>query len=177
MGGKASGVLARGERDRLDGAGAGDRAPRTPGEPASGAREPVCQARGAPAEYFGGMDLRIREEDGTLTDIMQADQTVYLRPREARLPGASHMIVGEHDFPDVVLEVDNTTDVRRGKLLAYEDWEFPEIWVETPDLASPSRPRSSVRGSRSGFWKKAGIGSRRRVERFPVGGRRKSTGR
>ena len=100
----------------------------------------ICAARGAPAEFFGGMDLRIREEDGMLTDIMQADQTVYLRPCQARLPGLAHLIVGEHDFPDVVLEVDTTTDVRRGKLLAYEDWGFPEIWVETPDLAPPSRP-------------------------------------
>ena len=100
----------------------------------------ICQLRGSDAVCYGAMDLRIREKDGTLTDIMQADETVYLRPGEAKLPGRSHMIVGEDDYPDVVLEVDNTTDVRRGKLLAYGEWEFPEIWVETPDLASASRP-------------------------------------
>ena len=36
--------------------------------------------------------------------------------------------------------VDNTTDVRRGKLALYESWGFPEVWVEVPDESSPSRP-------------------------------------
>ena len=43
-------------------------------------------------------------------------------------------------LPDVVVEVDNTTDVRRGKLALYESWGFPELWVEVPDTSSPSRP-------------------------------------
>jgi hypothetical protein len=50
------------------------------------------------------------------------------------------MVVGEDDFPDVVLEVDHTTDVHRGKLELYESWGFPEVWVEVPDTPSPSRP-------------------------------------
>ena len=37
--------------------------------------------------------------------------------------------------------MDLTTDVRRGKLRLYEAWEFPEVWVEVPDRAAPSRPR------------------------------------
>ena len=50
-------------------------------------------------------------------------------------------MVGEHDFPDVVLEVDHTTDVRPGKLLLYEAWGFPELWVIVPpEGASPRRP-------------------------------------
>ena len=56
------------------------------------------------------------------------------------------MIVGEHALPDVVLEVDHTTDIRRGKLLQYEAWDFPEVWVEVPDWSSPSRPRGLVPG-------------------------------
>ena len=51
------------------------------------------------------------------------------------------MVVGRHDYPDVVLEVDHTTDVRRGKLGRYESWGFPEVWVETPERWTPSRPR------------------------------------
>ena len=39
------------------------------------------------------------------------------------------------------VEVDHTTDVRRNKLGLYESWGFPEVWVETPDTPSPSRPR------------------------------------
>ena len=58
------------------------------------------------------------------------------------MPQGVALIVGEDDPPDVVLEVDNTTDIRRGKLIAYGEWGFPEVWVETPDEGSPSRPRS-----------------------------------
>ena len=41
----------------------------------------------------------------------------------------------------MVLEVDHTTDARRGKLPLYESWGFPEVWVDVPDAPSPSRPR------------------------------------
>ena len=77
---------------------------------------------------------------------MQSDQSAYLRPHRAVLPGFRAMVVGEHDVPDVVLEVDHTTDVRRGKLLQYEAWGFPELWVEVPDRAASSRPRGLVPG-------------------------------
>ena len=102
--------------------------------------ERLCLARGSGAHCLGATDLRVRGEDGTPTDIMEADETVYLRAA-ARLPTGAHIIVGEDDLPDVVLEVDNTTDVRGGKLLAYEAWGFGEVWVEVPDGASPSRPQ------------------------------------
>ena len=36
--------------------------------------------------------------------------------------------------------MDNTTDVRGGKLTLYESWGFPEVWVEVPEQSSPSRP-------------------------------------
>ena len=97
--------------------------------------ERVCQARGSDAACFGGMDLRVRQEDGTLGDFMQADETVYLHPSRSKLPQGVALMVGEDGYPDVVLEVDNTTDVRRGKLVAYAEWGFPEVWVEVPDLA------------------------------------------
>ena len=58
-------------------------------------------------------------------------------PRRRRSP----LIIGENDFPDVVLEVDHTTDVRPGKLLLYEAWGFPELWVIVPPAGgSPRRP-------------------------------------
>ena len=41
----------------------------------------------------------------------------------------------------MILEVDHTTDVRRNKLGLYQAWGFPEVWVETPDEPSRSRPR------------------------------------
>ena len=104
--------------------------------------ERICQARGSAARCFGSSDLRIRREDGSLGDLMQPDEAVYLHPGRSRMPQGVALIVGENDPPDVVLEVDNTTDIRRGKLIAYREWGFPEVWVETPDEGSPSRPRS-----------------------------------
>ena len=56
------------------------------------------------------------------------------------------MVVDEDDFPDVVLEVDYSTDARRGKLGLYESWGFPEVWVEVPDRRAPSRPRGRMAG-------------------------------
>ena len=49
-------------------------------------------------------------------------------------------------MPEVVLEVDHTTDARRCKLGRYEAWGFPEVWIEVPDARSASRPRSRRSG-------------------------------
>ena len=106
--------------------------------------ERIAQVRGAPIESYGSMDLR---QSGGTRSIMQADESVYLHPGTARLPGPSAMVIGVDDYPDVVLEVDHTTDVRRGKLGLYESWGFPEIWVEVPD----QRVASSRRSRRAGL--------------------------
>ena len=103
--------------------------------------EVVARVRGSHIECYGSMDLLLRDEHGAPQRIMQADESVYLHPAHARLPGAA-MVVGEDDFPDIVLEVDHTTDARRGKLALYESWGFPEVWVDVPDAPSPSRPRA-----------------------------------
>ena len=73
--------------------------------------------------------------------ILEADQTVYLHPRTTRPEGA-RIEVGSDTLPDVVLEVDNTTDVRRGKLALYESWGFPEVWVEVPESPRRAAPRA-----------------------------------
>ncbi len=99
----------------------------------------IAQTRGSPIETFGASDLLVRDAHGRHLRILQADQTVYLRPRAAR-PWGPAIEVGSDQLPDVVLEVDNTTDVRRGKLGIYKSWGFPEVWVEVPDMATPSRP-------------------------------------
>ena len=108
--------------------------------------ERIAAVRGSPIECYGAMDLLVRDASGRPRRIMQADQSAYLHPGRAKLPGISAMVVGEDDFPDVVLEVDHTTDVRRGKLKLYESWGFPEIWVEVPERRAPSRPRSRLPG-------------------------------
>ena len=49
---------------------------------------------------------------------MQADEVLYLHPDRVRLQGPA-IDVDADPLPDVVLEVDHTTDVRRRKLGIY----------------------------------------------------------
>ena len=105
----------------------------------------IALTRGSPIETFGHADLLLRDEHGERRRIMQADQTVYLYPKRDRPAGAS-MVVGEDTLPDVIVEVDHTTDVRRRKLSLYESWGLPEVWVEVPDADSPSRAASRAPG-------------------------------
>ena len=124
----------------------------SPSHGLTGLVERIGAVRGSPIKCFGAMDLLVRDEHGKRGKrglprrIMQADQTVYLYPARAELLGSSAMVVGKHNYPDVVLEVDHTTDVRRGKLKLYEAWGFPEVWVEVPDHTAPSRPRGRLPG-------------------------------
>ena len=118
----------------------------SPSHGLSGLVERIGAVRGSPIKCYGSMDLLVRNERGRPRRIMQADQTVYLYPSRVDLLGSSAMVVGEHPYPDVVLEVDHTTDVRRGKLKLYEAWGFPEVWVEVPERRTPSRPRGTLPG-------------------------------
>ena len=103
--------------------------------------------RGARIRCFGHAFLMVRDGEGRPSKIMCGDQTVYLDPGPFRHATDSEaVVIGSDRLPDVVLEVDHTTDIRRGKLKLYESWGFPEIWVETPDAPSPSRPRAVRRG-------------------------------
>ena len=97
--------------------------------------ERIAQVRGKPIRCFGAMTLFLLDEDGDVERTMEADQTLYLHPERANPVSWSRMVVGENQYPDVVLEVDNTTDVRRHKLKLYEAWGFPELWVEVPETS------------------------------------------
>ena len=110
-----------------------------PGQRLARLTERIAQARGAPIESYGSGDLLVRDADGKRHRIMQADQVLYLHPGRARPLG--HAIeVGHDDLPDVVLEVDLTTDVRPRKMGIYREWGFGELWVEVPENRAPSRP-------------------------------------
>ena len=99
----------------------------------------VAAVRGAPIATFRTADLLLRGPDGERARIMQADEAIYIHPGRDGPTGAA-MEVAER-LPDVVLEVDFTTDVRRRKLSLYEEWGAREVWVEVPD-APGRRPRS-----------------------------------
>ena len=116
-----------------------------PGAALSALAECIALVRGSPVTCYGSMDLLLRDARGRRRRILQADQSVYLHPLRAKLPKRA-MVVGEDDFPDVVLEVDHTTDVRPGKLGLYENWGFPEVWVQVPDRPARSRSRRRLPG-------------------------------
>ena len=101
----------------------------------------IAAARGAPSGAVGHTDLLLRNLRGERQCIMQADQILFLRPVQT-IPRGKAIEVGMDTLPDVVLEVDNTTDVPRGKLGLYESWGFPEVWVEVPDEPEANGPRS-----------------------------------
>ena len=99
----------------------------------------IAAARGGPIEAVGHTDLLVRNARGERQRIVQADQILFLHPART-IPLGNEIEVGTDALPEVVLEVDNTTDVRRGKLGLYEAWGFGEVWVEVPDEPAPSRP-------------------------------------
>ena len=83
--------------------------------------EVIASLRGGPIECRGSVDLVWNAADRTRRRILQADEVVWIYPARARIPEGG-LILGTHDLPDVVLEVDHTTDVRRGKLDLYAAW-------------------------------------------------------
>ena len=125
-----------------------------PSQILSGLLTRIAAIRGAPILTLGAADLLLRNARGERQRILEADQVVFLDPVETRPRGAA-VEVGSDHLPDVVLEVDYATDVRRGKLSLYEAWGFPEVWVEVPAGGSPRRRpgltihRRSAEGYRS----------------------------
>ena len=126
----------------------------------------IGAARGAQIDGAGSTDLLLRNERGEWQRIMQADQVLFLRPLET-VPSGRAIEIGLDTLPDVVLEVDNTTDVRRRKLGLYESWGFPEVWVEVPDQPAPSRPASLRPGLTIHLQAEGGFRIARRSRAFP----------
>ena len=118
------------------------RAHEIPAHGLSALLERVSQARGARIICCGATTFYERGPAGEHIRAMEADQTVFLDADRAWTMPSQPMVLGEDPVPDVVVEVDHTTDVRRRKLREYEKWRFPEVWVEVPDAPHPSRPRS-----------------------------------
>ena len=98
------------------------------------------QERGSRIRCAGAVYLMERGGDGQPRQVLVADQTIYL-DRSVWRPRDPAIVLGVDPLPDVILEVDHTTDVRRNKLPVYEAWGFPEVWVDTPDEPSRNRPR------------------------------------
>ena len=95
--------------------------------------------RGSPISSFGSSDLVRLDAAGQTRWLMQADEVLYLHPDRVRLQGPV-IDVDADPLPDVVLEVDHTTDVRRRKLGIYKESGFPEIWALVPWESSVRAP-------------------------------------
>ena len=100
----------------------------------------MCLERGSRFLLAGAVYLMERDTAGRPRQVLVGDQTIYL-DRSVWRPRDPAIVLGVDPLPDVILEVDHTTDVRRNKLPVYEAWGFPEVWVDTPDESSPNRPR------------------------------------
>ena len=99
--------------------------------------------RGSRIASFGSADLVRRDAVGRKRWLMQADEVLYLHPDRVRLQGPA-IDVDADPLPDVVLEVDHTTDVRRRKLGIYKESGFAEIWVLVPWEASVRAPGLAI---------------------------------
>ena len=113
----------------------------------------MASVRGAPIECFGSTSLARLDAAGRPHEILQADNVVYLRPAEWKMRGRVDVDTGP--LPDVVLEVDHTTDVRRWKLGKYQQWGFPEIWVLVPSKRSARAPGLAIHVRDAGGYRQA----------------------
>ena len=96
----------------------------------------IGKLRGTPIGMYGTADLQERRPDGARVFAARPDQMIYLECPDD-LP---HMIVvGTFPLPDVVFEVDLTTDIRDRKLDLYASWGVPELWVDVPDADMPGK--------------------------------------
>ena len=116
-----------------------------PSQRLAGLAHLIAASRGAPIETFGTADLARFGRSGRILQLLQADQIVFLNP-----PAAGELKrrvdVEVDDKPDVVLEVDYSTDVRGWKVPLYEAWGFPEVWVDVPEAHWEGRPKSRKSG-------------------------------
>ena len=103
----------------------------------------IASVRGAPIECFGSTSLLRLDAAGRWRQLLQADNVVYVHPARWKDRGR-RIDVDADPLPDVVLEVDHTTDVRRWKLGKYQEWGFPEIWVLVPWKISVRAPGLTI---------------------------------
>ena len=107
----------------------------------------IALVRGSPINGLGETGIRWTDPVSGRLAAVHPDQMLFLHPHRIEGKVSLYLEVGVDPFPDVVLEVDSTTDVRRNRLALYEEWGFPELWVEVPDAYAPGRPA----GLRSGL--------------------------
>ena len=106
----------------------------------------IALARGSEILALGSTSLVQFDENGVREVLVQADETFFL---DLPAPRGKEIDVDIGPLPDVILEVDHTTDVRRRKLDVYASWGLPEVWVEVPEPVwmarrTSGRPRLTI---------------------------------
>ena len=114
--------------------------------------ERVAALRGSPVSCYGSADLVRLDATSRKRWLMQADEVLYLHPGRSRLRGPA-INVDEDPLPDVLLEVDHTTDVRRRNLDIYKECGFPEIWVLVPWVSSVRERGLKIHVRREGGYR------------------------
>ena len=114
--------------------------------------ERIESLRGSRIESFGSADLARFDAAGNKVTLVQADEALYVHPLRSRVSGPA-VDVDKDPLPDVILEVDHTTDVRRRKLAIYEAWGFPEVWVLVPPESRRRTPGLDSHVLRSGRFR------------------------
>ena len=105
---------------------------------------------------FGSADLVRLDAAGRKRWLMQADEVLYLHPDPVRLQGPAIDVDADPLLPEVVLEVDHSTDVRRRKLGIYKESGFPEIWVLVPWEGSVRAPGLTIHVRRGTGYREEG---------------------
>ena len=115
----------------------------------------LAMLRGSRIVCFGSADLVRLDAAGRKRWLMQADEVLYLHPDRVRLQGPA-IDVDADPLPEVVLEVDHSTDVRRRKLGIYKESGFPEIWVLVPWEGSVRAPGLAIHVRRGTGYREDG---------------------
>lgn len=108
--------------------------------------ERIAQARGSLILSRGEAGFRFLHPVSRKWRAVHPDNMVFLHPERLGGMGVDYLRIGRDPYPDVVFEVDNTTDVRLNRLKLYEGWGFPEVWVEVPEAATTGRRPGLKRG-------------------------------
>ncbi|MYD96747.1 MAG: hypothetical protein F4X98_05095 [Gammaproteobacteria bacterium] len=102
----------------------------------------IAKMRGRPIAMFGHAALQEWDAHGGWLRSAQPDASIYL-DRPGYVPQYFVLLspTPQPDFapPDVVVEVDLTTDIRDRKLGLYASYRIPELWIEVPEAAMPSK--------------------------------------
>ena len=93
----------------------------------------MAAVRGISVPCFGSRGLAALDDDDQRLRVLHPDQSVYIN-RPVLYDNHGDIPVQRVGWPDIVMEVDYSTNTRRGKFELYEDMGVPELWIEVPNL-------------------------------------------